>query len=359
MEERLAGISDRGQGDERRQPVKEIARLRSHVGGVAGPHRDRQQHDVHGGKTRHREASQQPAGVKAFLVLHALGLERMGPVAEALDRADDLARLERVVAPIHGKPAIGEIEACVDDARQLREPALDPPDAAGAVDAFHRKVHVRLAALVSHVDREIERLRGGGLGHGSDSADEDVVPGSEHPGVVTRELNEEQPLTGGRVGRPLEAARRFLAKCNDMIRALVGRMHEARACGDTGQRLVCRIGRSDFERGLAGLAGNSRADVPVQRILRLGRGDVACEGEACLIGVLGLDAAEGRYRGPDHDDVDAGHHRKESDEADEHRPPRHLSRPSPALETIAVAHGALTARGNGRRRAPFGRLSCR
>ena len=45
--------------------MEEVARLRRDVGDVAGPHRHRQQHDVHGGKAGDREAAREPARLGA------------------------------------------------------------------------------------------------------------------------------------------------------------------------------------------------------------------------------------------------------------------------------------------------------
>ena len=93
-EERLAGIGRRRQRDQRRQPVEEIARLRRHVGDVAGPHRHRQQHDVHGGEAGDREALQQPFGLRGSRRLRRVRLERMGAIADRVERLDDLGRLD-------------------------------------------------------------------------------------------------------------------------------------------------------------------------------------------------------------------------------------------------------------------------
>ena len=84
LKERLPGIGGRRQRDQRGEPVKQIARLRRHVGDVARPHRDRQQHDVHRRKAGDRETFQQPLGLAAVVGFGALGRERMGVIADAL-----------------------------------------------------------------------------------------------------------------------------------------------------------------------------------------------------------------------------------------------------------------------------------
>ena len=129
-EERLAGIGRGRQRDQRGQPMEEVARLLASCRCVAGPHRDRQQHDVHRGKARDRQASHQPARLARLVGLGALRLERMAAIADVSSAVDDVARLERLLAPVDRQPAVGEVEPRLDDAGKLLQPALDLADAA-------------------------------------------------------------------------------------------------------------------------------------------------------------------------------------------------------------------------------------
>ena len=72
---------------------------------------------------------------------------------------DDARRVDLVVAPIDGEPALGEIDPRVDDPRQFVQAVLDLADAAGAGDAFDGQRHMRRAGI-SGLDeqRKIEGL---------------------------------------------------------------------------------------------------------------------------------------------------------------------------------------------------------
>jgi hypothetical protein len=80
--------------------------------------------------------------LRAFVGIGPLWRERMGVIADLFDGFDDARRVDLVAAPIDRKAALGEIEPCVDHARQPGEPALDLADASSTGDAFHGQRHV-------------------------------------------------------------------------------------------------------------------------------------------------------------------------------------------------------------------------
>ena len=82
LDEGLAGIGHRRQGDQGREPMEEVAGLLGDVGDVAGPDGDSQQHDVHGGEAGDGETFQQPLRTAGLLFLHEAGLEGVCLVAE-------------------------------------------------------------------------------------------------------------------------------------------------------------------------------------------------------------------------------------------------------------------------------------
>ncbi len=131
-EEGLPGIGDGGQRDQRRQPAEQRRERRLHVARRPRPDRDRQQHDVHGGKARHRHAPQQiilPRGIAILLG----GLDRRRDETRALERGDevDLAGKARVVGdaePLGGKRGPRGLDAANAERR-----ALDRAQAAAAM----------------------------------------------------------------------------------------------------------------------------------------------------------------------------------------------------------------------------------
>ena len=91
----------------------------------------------------------------------------MAVVADALQRIDHCAGIDLARSPLHSQPAVGEIEACIDDPRDLLEPVLDLADAAGAANSVDRNVHLRERAVLAHKDRKIGQLRHGHLNEAS------------------------------------------------------------------------------------------------------------------------------------------------------------------------------------------------
>ena len=105
-EERPSSVGDRRQGDQRLEPVEERAGGIAHAGRVAGPDRDRQQHDVAGREPGHGEAAQQ----------FALGRGRPAPAA---GRGRTARRYSRAPPP----PAPAGCRARARPASAMRQPA--------------------------------------------------------------------------------------------------------------------------------------------------------------------------------------------------------------------------------------------
>ncbi len=141
-EERLAGICRGRQRDQRRQPMKEIALFGNHVADVAGPHRNRKHHHIHGGERRDPEASQQKPRLFGFSGFRARGFERVGLVSELGQPVDEADGVERALLPFQRHAAVGKVDACQRHVRYRRKPPLDLRHAPGATDAFNGKIDV-------------------------------------------------------------------------------------------------------------------------------------------------------------------------------------------------------------------------
>ena len=142
LKERLSGIGGRRQRNQRGQPMKHVTRFLRHVGGVARPYGDRQQHDVHRGETRKRETLQEPSRLRRIVSLNALRREWVGAKTDPFQRFHDAGGVDLVVSPIHCEAALGKVQSRVDHARQLDQAAFDLADAAGAGNALHSQRHV-------------------------------------------------------------------------------------------------------------------------------------------------------------------------------------------------------------------------
>ena len=123
--------------------MEEIALLRDHVADIAGPHRDRQHHDVHRGKGGDAETAQQVARLLGLVSLGADRLERIGLVAELGQPVDETGRVERALLPFQRHAAVGQVDARQCHVRKRGKPALDLRHAAGAIDALHRQIDMR------------------------------------------------------------------------------------------------------------------------------------------------------------------------------------------------------------------------
>ena len=157
--ERPPGISRGRQGDQRRGPVEEVSCFRRDIGDIARPYRHRQQHDVHGGKTRNRQAARQPARLGSLCLLGALRHEWMSMIAAVFQRLQDLRGLRRAIGPGHVQPAIGVVEAGLGDARQALHRAFNARNAGAAGDPVDRKLHIERAVSGGLcVEREVERF---------------------------------------------------------------------------------------------------------------------------------------------------------------------------------------------------------
>ncbi len=140
--ERPPGVGNRRQGNQRRQPVEEIPGFRGDVGGIARPHGNGQQHDVHTGKAGNRQAAQQLFAGLVLTLLLACRIKRVGLVSETFQLGDDLVSPGLVFRPVDGEPLAGQVDACRPDARKPFQTSLDVSHAGSAGDAVDGKVHV-------------------------------------------------------------------------------------------------------------------------------------------------------------------------------------------------------------------------
>ena len=131
-EEDTSGIGQRRQRDQRGQPMEQVAR-----GAVrTGPDRDRQQHDVAGGKTCDRKRTDQ-FGERCVLRIGPDVVE-MRLVADVAQRRDEWRR--HLGRPADGGALAGQVDAGGIDAGQGLKRGLDAMNAAAAVNARHRQV---------------------------------------------------------------------------------------------------------------------------------------------------------------------------------------------------------------------------
>jgi hypothetical protein len=138
--------------------VEEITLLGQHVADIAGPHRDRQHHHIHGREGRNGEAPQQEARLLGLLGLRAFGLERIGLVAELGEAIDEARRIERALLPFQRDAAVGQVHARQRHIGERRQTALDLGHAAGATNALDSEIDVlQSGAEIPDIMREVAR----------------------------------------------------------------------------------------------------------------------------------------------------------------------------------------------------------
>ncbi len=145
-EEGLGGVGDGRQGDQRLEPVQERAGGIPHAGGVTGPDRDCQQHDVGGGEAGDGEAAQEHGLAQAVGGGEPVGVERDDAVAEAGHEPGQLVAASGLARPAQRQPAGGEVDPAGLEAARMLERALDPPHAAAAMHALDQEVQCLEAA---------------------------------------------------------------------------------------------------------------------------------------------------------------------------------------------------------------------
>lgn len=154
-EEGLAGIGDRRQRDQRGKHVEQVAGFGRDVRDVAGPDRNRKQHDVGGGEPGHGERAQQGAPLRVGSGLELAGVERVGLEAETRYRGDDRFGALGPVAPFHRHARAGQVDAGLGNTLESGNAALQLGHAAGAAHPLHGEVHVGMA-IVEANDETVE-----------------------------------------------------------------------------------------------------------------------------------------------------------------------------------------------------------
>ena len=132
-EEYPAGIGQRGQRDDRRQPMKQVAGFSF----GARPDRYRKQHDIARGEARDRKGAYQ-LRKRAVLVVR-LDVEQMGLEAGPLERFDKRRR-RAVGAPTDGCALGRKIDARAFHAGKSAERLFDRPDASAAMNCGYRQI---------------------------------------------------------------------------------------------------------------------------------------------------------------------------------------------------------------------------
>src|SRR5262245_39283934 len=125
--------------------MKKVSRLQRDVGGVAGPDRHRQQHDVHGRESRDCETPHQILSLTRVLGLRRARHKWMCRIAHVLERSDDLLRHPLARSPRGREPPVGEIDARIEHPGKTLDRCLDAPNATPAGDTLDRDLHLERA----------------------------------------------------------------------------------------------------------------------------------------------------------------------------------------------------------------------
>ena len=137
------GIGDGRHGDQRGDPVQQVARGGAHVvqqaADLAGPDADRQQHHVDRGEAGDREGSDQGAIGAVARGGERRRVEWHQAVAETFDRIDQRCGAFGGAAPCQAQAARGHVDAAGQHVGFAREDRLDQPDAGAALQAVDRQ----------------------------------------------------------------------------------------------------------------------------------------------------------------------------------------------------------------------------
>ncbi len=149
--EGLPGIDHGRQRDQRRKPGEQTDEAGIHVAGAPGPHRDRQQHDVHGGEAGDGDAPQQIFLAGGIGVgLH--GVDRRRSEANPLKRRDQIGLGGAARLHDHAQSLGGEVGTRASDPLDTERRPLDRANAAAAAHIVDSKGEGLRGRLTGGVD---------------------------------------------------------------------------------------------------------------------------------------------------------------------------------------------------------------
>src|SRR5262249_47860978 len=135
------------------------------------------------------------------------------------------------------------------------------------------------------------------------------------------EFDDELPLTCQYLHFAMKLPRTSAVKLHQMVAPSIGRMSKSRLRSESDQRQALRVARRNIQYCFAAaIAYNLAIDLPVQRVLLVGGGDVLLEHQSGLVGARGLYAAKRRRCGFHQDRVDCEHCAEEPEEAEQNVP---------------------------------------
>ena len=187
--------------------MHQVAGRGSHILGMTGPDRHREQHHIAGREARHRHGAQQrPLPLRAFIVGRGL-VERRQPVAQRDDPAHQVPRVGLARPPYQAQPPCGHVDPARHHAGQARQDGFDQPYAGRAVQPVDRQCQAAVAVRQGvHVGGEIETGR---LGIGPNGAG----GGIQHAAaVIGFQAQPAHGLKGRRAARAAETLRRARAQ---------------------------------------------------------------------------------------------------------------------------------------------------
>ena len=313
-EERLPGIGDGRNADQRREPVEQLARRALR----ARPDADRQQHHIHAGKARHRQRREQR-------------LDGRGGRRQFLGRAAGWqSRPASSAATSSGTVSAGSWSTRTCRADRLTRAEATPAAPASARSTLPMQPAQCMPGTTSTVSLSVIGGNAGGRGHRTSSSLRQVWPAAcdFEPQPASGPAGSAAPRRSGPRASGAKASARSGTRPSGW-----------RAIADSVAHLRARPTALTASRPSRLARYRS---LPAQRLLGCRLVQPAVEILAGDIGVLDHHPAKGAAGQPRHQQVDRHHHAEEGDEDRRH---------VPAGETAPVIRSFLP----GRRTAPGGR----
>ena len=123
--------------------MQKITRFLVHAADIAGPYRDRQQHDVHRCKARHPKAAQQLLRFPCFCVLGDVPAKGMGRVAKIFQALDNGSRIRLIATPFDGQATVRIVHPSFCDAWCSAERTLDITNALSTGHPLNNEIQAR------------------------------------------------------------------------------------------------------------------------------------------------------------------------------------------------------------------------
>ena len=150
FEKRRAAVKHNGGGQKQCDPAQDSVHLGAEVDVEFGPSCHGSHHGLKPQQSGDAQLAQGQAVFTGQLLGSAVGLIRVGRIADVTQFAQHFTEGQLAVGPAHMQAVIGQVQACFADRRQAAQVFFNQPATSRATDAFNQQSGFCLFPFVSH-----------------------------------------------------------------------------------------------------------------------------------------------------------------------------------------------------------------